>query len=99
MVNFRLTPRAKEDLKIIGRYTKKRWVKAQRDLYLKNIEKRFNWLAEHPNLGKHRADVSQNYYSFPQGEHVVFYMIKDRYIVIIGIPNKKMDILAYFASD
>ena len=99
MTNIRFTPRAKEDLKTIGRYTMKRWGKEQRNLYLKNLEKRFIWLAEHPNLGKQRLDIAKNYYSYPQGEHVVFYLIGDRHIDIIGVPHKQMDILAYFTSN
>ena len=98
MTNFRLTPKAKEDLKIIGRYTIKRWGKEQRNLYLKALEKRFIWFSEHPNLGKQRLDISKGYYSYPQGEHVIFYLIDERHIDIIGIPHKKMDILAYFSS-
>ena len=96
MAGVRLTPRAKEDLKLIGRYTTVRWGKEQRNLYLKDLDKRFSWLAENPLLGKHRSDIAKKYYSFPQGEHVVFYMISKDHIDIIGIPHKKMDIVAYF---
>jgi len=44
-------------------------------------------LAETPQLGKHRTAVAEGYYSFPQGEHVVFYMIGEKGIDIIGIPH------------
>jgi toxin ParE1/3/4 len=54
---YRVTPRAREDLKKIGRYTVKTWGREQRDAYLRAIEARFAWLAQHPNLGKHRTDV------------------------------------------
>jgi len=90
---------AQTDLKHIGRYTEGQWGKNQRNIYLKALEKRFEWLAEHPRPGKHRPDVMDDYYSFPQGEHVIFYQIKGGSIDIIGILHRQMDMLTYFWSD
>ncbi len=98
MAIYRITPRARDDLKNIGHYTQQNWGKAQRNTYLKNFEKRFKWLAMNPLLGKHRADVAEGYYSFPEGQHVVFYLINQEYIDIIGLPHKDMDIIYYFGS-
>ncbi len=98
MAKFRITPKAQDDLKNIGRYTLKQWGKNQRNTYLKNIENRVTWLAENPTLGKHRIDISENYYSFPEGQHTVFYLINQEYIDIIGVPHKEMDIISYFQS-
>ena len=99
MPEFRVTPKALEDLKNIGRYTEQQWGKRQRNIYLRALEKRFYWLAENPQLGKHRTDIAEGYYSFPQGAHVVFYLIRDNGIDIIGIPHKEMDIITYFLPD
>lgn len=99
MSGFRVTPRARDDLKNIGRYTERQWGRRQRNTYLKSFEKRFGWLAENPQLGKHRMDVAEGYYSFPQGEHVIFYLMGEKAIDIIGIPHKEMDIIAYFLAD
>ena len=99
MPGFRVTLRAQEDLKNIGRYTEQQWGKPQRNIYLKALEKRFYWLAENPHLGKHRPDVAEGYFSFPQGAHVVFYLIGDKGIDTIGIPHKEMDIITYFLPD
>lgn len=99
MPGFRVTPRAQDDLKNIGRYTENQWGRRQRNIYLKAIEKRFVWLAENPRLGKHREDVAEGYYSFPQGQHVIFYLISESGIDIIGIPHKEMDIVTYFLPD
>jgi toxin ParE1/3/4 len=96
MPNYRITPRARDDIKNIGCYTLQQWGKNQRNLYLKSIEARFEWLAENPLLGKHRSDIQDGFYSFPQGEHVVFYLIRSEGIDIIGVPHKEMDILSYF---
>ncbi|HMB16427.1 MAG TPA: hypothetical protein VKN62_08935 [Pelovirga sp.] len=50
-------------------------------------------------MGKHRLDVAKGYYSFPQGEHVVFYLIWEKGIDIIGVPHKQMDTITYFIPD
>ena len=62
MPRFKITPRARDDLKNIGRYTERQWGKAQRNTYLQNFEKRFRWLAKNPQLGKHRSDISEDYW-------------------------------------
>ncbi len=96
MRKYRITPRARDDLKNIGRYTLQQWGKTQRNIYLKQLEIRFEWLLENTLLGKHRTDIQEGFYSFPQGEHVVFYLIQNEGIDIIGVPHKEMDILSYF---
>lgn len=92
----RVTPRAADDLKNIARYTEQAWGKAQRNRYLKRSDKRFQWLAENTQLGKSRTDICNGYYSFPEGQHMVFYLIRSKAIDIIGVPHKEMDIIAYF---
>ncbi len=95
---FRITPRAAQDLRNIGRYTLKRWGKEQRDTYLRALDRRFAWLAELPDRGRHRPEVQEGYYSYLQGSHVVFYLIREAGIDIIGIPHQRMDILNYFSG-
>lgn len=100
MVNqFNLTPRAKEDLRGIWNYTAEVWSEAQADRYITKLYERFVWLAEHPRMGKHRADIDLGYYCFPQGSHLVFYLINDNGIDVIGVVHKEMDILNYFDSE
>ena len=98
MPTFRVTPRARADLKKIGRYTEQQWGKSQRNIYLKNLEKRFEWLAQNARLGMQRPDINEGYYSFPQGQHVVFYVISQQGIDLIGVPHKQMDTIIYFST-
>lgn len=95
-LQVRVTPRAHKDLKNIGCYTLQAWGKEQRNKYLHALDQRFNWIAENPRIGKHRTDIQEGYYSFPQGSHVIFYLITKTTIDIIGIPHKEMDIINYF---
>lgn len=94
---YRITPRAAEDIVSIGRYTQETWGRKQRDRYLRALDKRFAWLAENPKMGKDRADIKDGYYSFPEGSHVVFYLVRENGIDIIGIPHQHMDVINYFS--
>jgi toxin ParE1/3/4 len=43
-------------------------------------------------MGRVRPEIKEGYYSFPVEKHVVFYLILENYIAIIGILHGKMDI-------
>ena len=93
---FNLTNRAKEDLRGIWDYTFINRGEAQADHYVTTLYKRFEWLADRPRVGKHRADIREGYYCFPHGAHVVFYLIREDAIDIIGVPHKHLDIDSHF---
>lgn len=58
---YRITPRAKQDLQNIGRYTMKIWGKKQRDIYLLALDRQFARLAEHPDHDQ-RMDVTHYFF-------------------------------------
>ena len=91
-IAVRLTPRALEDLDAIADYTIENWGLAQMGDYLHTLNNRFDWLAENPLAGHDRGDIHPGYRSFPQGSHIIFYLVSDDSIDIIGIPHKSMDI-------
>ena len=43
-------------------------------------------------LGKARDEVAMGYRSYPEGRHVIFYLITDESIDIIGLPHRSRDI-------
>jgi toxin ParE1/3/4 len=98
MPRYRITPKAEDDLRNISRYTQQQKGGVQRNDYFRKLEKRFPWLAQQPQFGKHRPEVGDNYYSFPEGQHVMFYLVNPDCIDIIGIPHKHTDIIHYFDS-
>ena len=97
--SFRLTARARSDLASIGRYTARRWGKAQRNRYLAALDARFHWLAGNPQRGRARPEIGKGVLSFPEGSHLVFYLIRETDIVVIGIPHQAMDYLTDLAKD
>ena len=96
---YRITPRAFKDLKAIAHYSLANWGVLQRDAYLDDLEQRFTWLAENPQAGKQRTDVCDGYRSYLQGAHIIFYIVREDVIDIIGVPHQSMDIEGYFEQD
>jgi len=97
--SFRVTPRAFEDLKTIGRYTLRQWGRSQRDAYLRALDARFEWLAQHPIRGRQRDEIAPGYRSYPHEAHMIFYLIRDGGIDIIGVPHQAMDIPHHLGTD
>lgn len=93
---YRVTPRAYRDLVQIARYTATTWARAQREAYLEAFERRFEWIAENPGLGRRRDDVRPGYRSFPQGAHVIFFVVRGDIVDIVGIPHRAMDPIHFF---
>ena len=94
--SFRLTPRAAADLDAIADYTIETWGLAQLEAYLTGFNNRFQWLADNPLAGRERNDVHPDYRSYPEGSHIIFIIINDHCIDIIGIPHKSMDAGPFF---
>ncbi len=86
---------AQDDLESIWLYTCEVWSVTQADSYLDAIIQRFDWLVQNPTLGKSRDDVKSGYFCFPEGMHLIFYIVKNKKIEIIGIPHQRMDIIEY----
>jgi toxin ParE1/3/4 len=95
-VKFNITPRAKADLNNIWDYTVDTWSEEQANKYITALFERFGWISMQPYVGKHRVDIHDDYYCFSQGQHVIFYLIRDNSIDIIGVPHRSMDIVNFF---
>jgi toxin ParE1/3/4 len=90
---YRLRQLAADDLEQIWLYSYRQWGAEQADKYLHALFARFTWLAEHPRLGKNRDDIKPGYFCFPEGRHLIFYLISDIGIDVIGIPHQSMDVM------
>ena len=91
--NYRIRQLAVEDLERIWIYSFQQWGGEQADHYLQALFDRFTWLAEYPKLGKARDDIKPGYFCFPEGRHLVFYIVTNTDIEIIGVPHQSMDVI------
>lgn len=96
MPRYRIRQLAENDLEQIWLYSFHEWGMGQADSYIRLIVDRFSWLAKNPLIGKRRDDIKPGYYSFPEGRHIIFYIITKDGIDIIGIPHQSMDVINHF---
>lgn len=90
---FELTRKAKSDLYAIALYSEQQWGKAQRNLYIKQLDDAFHLIADNPALGKNCDVLLPGYRKFPQGSHVIYYINgSNAAITIIRILHKSMDV-------
>jgi toxin ParE1/3/4 len=99
MPRFRLTERAKADLRAIGRYTQATWGRAQRNNYLARLDASFHLLAEEPHRGRACDDIRPGYYKYHVGRHLIFYRSSPDGVEIIRILHDRMDIEAHLDDD
>ncbi len=92
MAQYYLRQEALNDLQKIAHYTNQHWGSEQRNIYLRELAERFQWLGVNPNLGKRRQDIKEGYYCYPQGAHLIFYLVREGAVEIIRILHKHMDV-------
>lgn len=93
MRRFSLTRSAQADLKSIARYTQSQWGIAQRNAYLKEMDKAFNMLARDPLMGKSCDEVLEGYRKLPHGAHIIYYkQPSENKLIIIRILHASMDV-------
>lgn len=70
------------------------------DAVIEVITQRCSLLADHPYAGRRRdEDLRPGVRSFPAGEYVIFYRIKDKDIWIVHILHGRRDIGAVFEAE
>lgn len=89
---WRLRALALKDLESIRDFTLQRWGVSQTERYLGELFACFDELAANPGLGRPREELSPGCRSFPQGRHVVFYVIGDRGVEIIALVHQSADV-------
>ena len=89
---FQLSKEAKNDLRSIALFTENRWSRAQRNLYIQQLDEAFLMLAQNPNLEISCNTIRYGYRKFPQGSHIIFYKTNAKStILVVRILHKSMD--------
>jgi len=87
---------ADKDLEDIFDYTLDEFGFNQAERYLLELEKCFQNLLLNPQSGKKRDEIKKGLYSFPNGNHIIFYRILDHQIKIVRVLHGSRDIPKYF---
>ena len=98
MLTFRLTQKAIEDLKNIGRYTQENWGREQRNLYLSRLDACFHTITREPEIGKTCDFIRSGYRKYHVGRHLIFYRQSFSHIEIVRILHDRMDIESHLSD-
>ena len=88
---FKLSRKAVDDLKSIGRYTQNMWGCDQRNKYLAKLDDVFHKIAREPQIGA-VCDVRNDYRKRHVGKHVIYYLQKETHVKIVRILDNRMDV-------
>lgn len=98
MTAFRLSNKAIEDLRSIGRYTQQTWGIEQRNKYLAKIDACFHTIAREPHIGTACDNIRKGYRKFHVGRHLVFYRQTRTCVEIIRILHDRMDVETHMSQ-
>jgi toxin ParE1/3/4 len=89
---------AERDLKAIWHYTFHMWGDKQADVYLDELGKAFELLAEQPYLGRERREFVPVVRTFSHAHHLIVYQVIKNGIQIIRVLHKGMDVDTIFSA-
>ncbi len=96
MGSYKLTVKADLDIDDIWEYTNSQWGENQASKYLSQLEERFIALAENPNIGKQRYELTESPMSYHCGRHVIFYRKARKGIEVRRVLHDSMDFPRHF---
>lgn len=92
MNRFKLSVKAKQDLKNIATFTQSKWGRDQRNIYLTQFDQTFRLLANKATLGRPCNEIGEGYFKYPQDSHIIFFRkVTLKEIFIVRILHRRMD--------
>jgi toxin ParE1/3/4 len=95
---YRLRPRAIEDLDEIWEYTASTWNEAQAAQYLLSLRDTLAMLVEQPDLGGARNDLHPGLRVSHHSKHLIFYLREEWGIDVVRILHGSQDVRAHLSS-
>lgn len=92
MRNYRLRPRARNDLDRIWERTSEIWGRDQARTYLGKIKQARDLIASNPHIGRPREDVLAGLHAFNVQKHVLWYFVHDDHIGVVRILHSRMHV-------
>jgi toxin ParE1/3/4 len=86
-----LSAKARGDLRDIEVYTLENWDALQWEAYEATIANALTTIGDNPAIGRERDDIRPGYRSYVVGQHLIFYRITPRAVVVIGILPARKD--------
>ena len=82
---YRLSPKARDDMESVWLYTFSQWGLEQTEKYIDDLAAAFDLLTSNPRLGKRCGTIRKGYRKHPVLRHVIYYREVDYGIEIIRV--------------
>jgi toxin ParE1/3/4 len=89
-VEYKLSPRAREDMESVWLYSLQEWGAEQTDHYIDDLTTAFQFLAESPKAGTACENIRAGYRKYPVIRHVVYYRKTSYGIEIMRVLHDRM---------
>lgn len=89
--SYRLSKRAKADLKSLWLYGLQTWSLAQAESYVAGLYQKFEFLTEWPSTGRKGVGIPDGYLRFEYQSHTIFYKVEKSGVAIIRVLHERMD--------
>jgi toxin ParE1/3/4 len=86
-----LSPRAQRDIEEIWDYSASIWGVQQAEVYVRQIRRAVEIVAEDPRRGRNCDNIRAGYRKYPAGSHFVFYRAVEGGIDVVRILHQRMD--------
>ena len=93
MATYRISAKAKDDLRSIWYYSVENWSERQADKYVREMMDEFALIMSNPERGRYYGEISGNFYGIKKNKHIIFYrIVKTGEVEIIRVLHELMDI-------
>ena len=93
---FKLSVKARAEIKKIFRYSLQQFGENQAVKYKASLDECFQLLADSPNMGRECNDIRDGYFRHEHESHIIFYTQRSNDIFITTIIHDRMDIKNIF---
>ena len=91
-MKVRIRALARQDMNAILEHSVGEHGEARAETYLRAIDAALARLADNPELGLARPSLEPTIWSFPVGEHRIFYLLLPNRLSVVRVLHKAMDV-------
>jgi len=96
MPEYRLAPKARDDMEVVWLYSLKQWGAEQTGRYIDDLTEAFGFLAESPKAGTKCEHIRSGYRKYPVIRHVVYYREASYGVEVMRILHDRMLATRFF---
>ena len=90
MAEYRLAPKAREDMQTVWLYSLSQWGAQQTGRYTDDLTEAFEFIAENPKAGTACENIRAGYRKYPVIRHVVYYRETAYGVEVIRVLHDRM---------